>query len=129
MTAEDAGLIYPEADDVLDIMAKYGIAAQLRDRAGLESACAAPRASAWGVDVHEDVAAKVAALAWSVCTLHPFVDGNKRCTAIMLVHFCLTNGWDPQFSQGELVAVALEMARGQLHRDELTEWLRQRFNG
>ncbi|MCG8919259.1 type II toxin-antitoxin system death-on-curing family toxin [Actinokineospora sp. PR83] len=129
MATQDSGWNYPEADDVLAIMVAFDLVLDLRDRGALEAACASPRVSVGGVDVHTDVSAKAAALAWSLCKLHPFVDGNKRCTAIMLPYFCLTNGWDPKITPGELVAVTLEMARGQMHRDELAAWLRRRCEG
>lgn len=50
----------------------------IRDLGSLESALAQPRVTFGGVDLHASLAAKVAALGFSLTLNHPFIDGNKR---------------------------------------------------
>jgi death on curing protein len=49
----------------------------VRDQGLLESAVAQPRARFGGKNLYPDIAAKAAALAFSLVRNHPFVDGNK----------------------------------------------------
>ena len=60
------------------VVAQSGGATGLRDMGALQSATAQPRATFDGVDLYASLAEKAAALAFSLVSNHPFVDGNKR---------------------------------------------------
>ena len=60
---------------------EHGGAAGLRDESALDSALARPRnAAAYG---EPDIFALAAAYAFGIARNHPFVDGNKRSSAVV----------------------------------------------
>lgn len=60
------------------IIASTGGATGVRDLAGLESAIAQPHATFAQQDLYPDLAAKAAALCFSLVMNHAFVDGNRH---------------------------------------------------
>ena len=105
---------------------RFGGAAGLRDRGGLEAAVARPQMTFGGEDLYPGVAEKAAALMHSLLRNHPFVDGNKRVGAHAGILFLVANEVDPAFSPAELTDVALAVARGEVSASALAIWLRQR---
>ncbi len=106
------------------ITAVSGGAVPLRDLGALESAVAQPRASFAGDDLYTDLASKATALAFSLISNHPFVDGNKRIGHAALETFLLLNGYelDATVEAGEDVILAV--ASGRAGREELLTWVR-----
>jgi death on curing protein len=94
-----------------------------RDLAALESALAQPRMSFGGEDLYVTVAQKAAALAHSLVTNHPFVDGNKRVGHAAMELFLVINGYELSASEVEQEANVLQLAAGQLTRAEWTIWV------
>jgi death-on-curing protein len=74
------------------LLESSGGATGIRDLGSLESALAQPRATFGGVDLHASLAAKVAALGFSLALNHPFVDGNKRVAHAAMEVFLILNG-------------------------------------
>lgn len=107
-------------------VARFGGAAGVRDRAGLEAAVMRPRATFGGEDLYVDVAAKAAALMHSLVQNHPFVDGNKRVGAHAMLVFLVTNDHEPEMSSRELTDATLAVAKGELSVEALAIWIRQR---
>ena len=105
---------------------RHGGLKGLRDRGGLEGAIARPRMTFGGEDLYPDVPDKAAALMHSLVMNHPFVDGNKRVGAHAAIAFLIVNGFAPEFSASELVAVTLATARGGMSAEALAIWIRQR---
>lgn len=64
----------------------------LRDLGALESAVAQPRMSFGGEDLYPTLAAKAAALGFSLIKNHPFVDGNKRIGHLSMEMMLVLNG-------------------------------------
>ena len=68
--------------DVLElyrrIVEETGGATGIRDLNGLQSTMAQPWITFEGKDLYPSVAAKAAALGFSLIRNHPFIDGNKR---------------------------------------------------
>lgn len=93
----------------------------------------APAASFGGVELHRDMAAKAAALAFAVAKIHhPFVDGNKRAAAIGLLATCWLNGYRPMLTQAELVALILvivEPNTGDIDDDDAREQIADFIRG
>lgn len=54
---------------------------------------------------------------------HPFVDGNKRIGAHVMLVFLALNGVELTYTQRELADVILQVAAGETGYDELLEWL------
>jgi death-on-curing protein len=80
----------------------------------LESAALRPQQSVGGQDAYPDLHAKAAALFHSLCRNHAFVNGNKRTAVVAVGVFYGLNGWSLDMDQGEIVALAVDAAEGQL---------------
>jgi death on curing protein len=107
------------------LLEQTGGSAGIRELAGLESALAQPRATFDGTDLHPTVVQKAAALAFSLALNHPFVDGNKRVAHAAMEVFLLMNGWELVGTVDEQERLMLDLADGQMTREQLTAWLEQ----
>jgi death-on-curing protein len=120
-----AGTLQPDIEDVLEIqreqIERYGGAHGLRDRGGLESALAMPQASFGGEWLHPTIPAMAAAYLFHLCQNHAFIDGNKRVGANAAIVFLFLNGWEPLFTEAELVELVLRVASSQTGKPELTD--------
>ena len=108
-----------------EIISQSGGTFGIRDIALLESALAQPRATFEGKDLYATVSEKASALAFSLSKNHPFLDGNKRISHAAMAVFLLLNGYDIDSTIDEQERVFLDLANGQVTRDELTVWLNQ----
>ncbi len=106
-------------------LAQHGGADGVRDMTQLESAMARPRnLAAYG---EPDAAQLAAAYAFGIARNHPFVDGNKRTSAVVSEAFLVLNGYDmPTTTDAEVVVTFVALAAGELSEDELADWFRQR---
>ncbi len=73
------------------VLSAHGGGAGLRDRALLESAVAAPKATFGGEAIISDVVELAAAYLFYLCKNHPFVDGNKRTALASCLVFLSEN--------------------------------------
>ena len=89
----------------------------------LESALAQPRVTFGGSDLHPTLAAKAAALCFSLALNHPFIDGNKRVAHAAMEVFLMLNGWEIVADVDEQEQLMLEIAAGRWSREQLHEWL------
>jgi death-on-curing protein len=105
------------------IIMQTGGISEVRNLAGLESALAQPRMTSAGRDLYPSLAAKAAALCFSVVQNHPFIDGNKRCGHAAMETFLVLNGKEIKSSVDEAEQVILQMASGKLSREKLTLWV------
>lgn len=119
------GPVFLLLDEVLEMheqqIERYGGSPGLRDVAVLESAVATPQATFGGEFLHASIPAMAAAYLFHICQNHAFIDGNKRVGANAAVIFLFMNGWQPSFSEEELVEVVLSVASGELSKAQLTE--------
>lgn len=76
-----------------------------------------------GEDLYPAVAEKAAALGFSLIKNHPFVDGNKRTAHAAMETFLVLNGFEIDASVEEQAQIVLQVAAGQLDRDEFTTWV------
>jgi death-on-curing protein len=105
----------------------FGGAPGLRDRGGLEAAGARPRMTFGGEDLYPDLPEKAAALMHALVAVnHPFLDGNKRTGAMAAELLLAVNGYQLDTGDDELVDVTLALARGEVSREALGIWIRQR---
>ena len=70
---------------------------------------------------------KAAALCWGLVRNHPFLDGNKRIGAHVMLIFLELNGCRLRYSQEELIHEILALADGTLQREDLSRWLKERI--
>ncbi len=97
----------------------YGI----RDFGALESALAQPEMTFGGEDLNPRLTQKAAALAYSLCMNHPFIDGNKRVAHAAMEIFLVLNGFEINVSINEQEKAFLDLASSRLCREELVAWL------
>lgn len=105
---------YVTADGVLMINEHFVGRDQLRDFGLLDSAVSRPQASAFGADAYPSIHEKAAALLHALARNHPFVDGNKRTAWASTDVFYQLNGYEVVADQGEVVAVVVDAAEGQI---------------
>jgi death-on-curing protein len=97
----------------------------VRDFGLLESAVAQPLGAFGGEDLYPSLIEKAAALAYSLVSNHPFVDGNKRVAHAAMAVFLILNGYEIECPTDEQEAFWLELAAGERSRAELVKWLSQ----
>ena len=66
---------------------------------------------------------KAAALCYSLCSNHPFVDGNKRVAHAAMEVFLRLNGREIAASIDEQERLMLGIASGSTGREQLVAWL------
>lgn len=122
-------ITFLSVDDVLllhtDTIDIDGGSHGVRDHGLLDAAVAMPRQQFGGNYLHEDLAAMAAAYMFHIAQNHPFIDGNKRAAVLSVLAFLSVNGIEELPEPKELEVVTLQVAAGELHKDELTMWLRK----
>jgi death-on-curing protein len=78
-----------------------------------------------GEDLYPDLAAKAAALGFSLITNHPFIDGNKRVGHAALETFLLLNQHELESAVDATEAIILGVATGTHDREAFLAWLRR----
>ena len=107
------------------VMAQSGGAVGILSLPALESALAQPRMTFGGTDLYPTLVEKAAALGHALIANHPFLDGNKRTGHAAMEVFLMVNGLEIQASVDEQERVILQVAAGEMNREEFTEWLRR----
>lgn len=110
-------------------LAAHGGGAGLRDRGMLESAVAAPQATAFGEPLLRDPIEIAAANLFYLCRNQPFVDGNKRVALGACLVFLRLNGIVDRPPRTESAvrkweSLVLEIAGSRLDRDQTARRLR-----
>jgi death-on-curing protein len=72
-----------------------------------------------------DLCALAAAYAFGIAKNHPFIDGNKRTSAMACETFLVRNGLYPTASEEEKYPFYLSLASGELTEEEFATWLRE----
>jgi len=106
------------------IMEQSGGSVGIHDLGALESALAQPRVTFGGEELYLTVVEKASALGFSIIKNHPFVDGNKRTGHAAMETFLVLNGYEIEATVDEQERIILQVAAGELGRDEFTDWLR-----
>ncbi len=105
------------------ILATTGGAPGLRDRGLLESALSSPFATFGGQDLYPEAIGKAARLAHAIVQNHPFVDGNKRTAAVLMIAFLRLNGLDLSASDAETEEIFVGLANREVSPEGFSEWL------
>lgn len=93
------------------------------NRGSLEIAVAAPSLIVYGKEIYPDTVSKISALMYEITTLHPFIEGNKRTGFMVADTLMVLNGRQIVASNGEKIAISLGLAKLEIERAELTEWM------
>ena len=105
------------------LIAETGGSSGLRDEGMLDSALNTPFQPFAGKDVYPSLQQKAARLCFGLVKNHPFVDGNKRIGAHVMLVFLALNGIELQHTQTELSEVILQLAAGTLQSTDLLDWI------
>lgn len=95
----------------------------IRDDGLLDSALSAPFATFDGKSLYPSIQTKAARLGYGLICNHPFVDGNKRIGAHVMLVFLALNGIELDYTQQELIDIILSVAAGQATADDLLQWV------
>jgi death-on-curing protein len=95
----------------------------VRDPGLLESSCARPRATVFGVDAYETVHQKAAALLHSLALNHPLADGNKRLAWLATVVFLTINRQVVALHGQAAIDLVVEVAAGRVEVEEIARRL------
>lgn len=104
LTASDVVLVNQQEIGP-DLLADFGL---------LEAAVLRPQQSVFGSDAYPDIHSKAAAMMHSLIRNHPFVDGNKRTGVLSVIVFYNLNGHSVEADQEDVIALALDVAEGQI---------------
>ena len=105
------------------LISETGGSSGLRDEGILDSALNAPFQTFSGEDVYPSLQQKAARLCFGLVKNHPFVDGNKRIGAHVMLVFLALNGIELQHSQTEVSDVILQLAAGEIEATDLLHWI------
>lgn len=105
------------------LIAETGGSSGLRDEGMLDSALNTPFQTFAGKDVYPSLQQKAARLCFGLVKNHPFVDGNKRIGAHVMLVFLALNGIELQHTQTELSKVILQLEAGTLQSTDLLDWI------
>ena len=105
------------------LVAQTGGATSVRNLGALESAVAQPRMTAGGMEAYPTLAAKAAALGFSLIRNHPFVDGNKRIGHATMATFLFLNGFKLQASVEDAERTILAVAKSEMGREAFVQWV------
>ncbi len=105
------------------LIEQSGGAAGIRDLGSLESAVSQPQMGFAGTELYPTLAEKATALCFSLVMNHPFVDGNKRIGHAAMETFLVLNGFELVTEVDDAERVILNLAAGELSREELLNWV------
>lgn len=104
------------------VVSQFGGTDGVRDEGLLESALAAPTQTFGGQYLYPTLLQKAAQLGFALVSNHPFLDGNKRTGAHVMLTFLLLNGVELEYTQSELIDITLKIASSQTNAEELSQW-------
>jgi len=106
-------------------LAEHGGPAGIRDMGMLESALGRPQNKfAYG---ETDLAALAAAYGFGVARNHPFIDGNKRTSLMVIYTFLGINDVDFIVPEAEFATIILGLAAGEISEESLARWIRDNW--
>ena len=105
------------------LIAETGGSSGLRDEGMPDSALNAPFQTFGGEGVYPSLQQKAARLCFGLVKNHPFVDGNKRIGAHVMLVFLAINGIELRHTQTELSDIILQLAAGTIQSSDLLNWI------
>lgn len=98
---------------------EYGI----RDENLLELSINSPFQTFDKKDLYAGEVRKIVHLSFSLIKNHPFLDGNKRIGAHVLLVMLELNGFSIEYSQDDLIDIILRVAASEISEDEFLNWV------
>jgi len=113
-----------KADQIHNVLIeKFGGLTGIRDLPGLEAALARPYATFDQQELYPYPADKAAAIFESLVINHPFMDGNKRISYVLMRLILMENGFDIAATQDEKYQMVIAASTGQIRFDEIRNWI------
>lgn len=106
-----------------DLIAESGGSYEIRDDGLLDSAINAPFQSFGGAELYPTILEKASRLGFGLIKNHPFVDGNKRIGAHVMIVFLALNHIELVYEDKELIDLILNIASGSKSEKHLLNWL------
>ncbi len=110
------------------LIEKFGGAYGVRDIHALESALARPFQTFDSNFLYETIEERAAALFQSLISNHPFIDGNKRISYVLMRLFLKMNQRDIHASEQEKYDFVIKVASGESNWEEILDWIRHHSN-
>ena len=98
----------------------------IRDEGLLDSALSVPFQTFDGVELFPSTVAKIARIAFGLVCNHPFLDGNKRIGAYVMMVLLELNHIEADFSDDDIIRIGLELASGKMDDTQLLELILER---
>ncbi len=95
----------------------------LRDVGLLESAINSPFQQFGNEDLYPTIQQKASRLCFGLVNNHPFIDGNKRIGAHVMLVFLALNGIELEYTQDDLSSTILKLASSEISYQQLTKWI------
>ena len=95
----------------------------LRDVGLLESAINSPFQQFGNEDLYPTIQQKASRLCFGLVNNHPFIDGNKRIGAHVMLVFLALNGIELEYTQDDLSSTILKLASNEISSQQLTKWI------
>jgi death-on-curing protein len=105
-------------------LAEHGGSDGIRDKGLLDSALSRPRNILAYSESPSDLATLAAAYAYGIIKNHPFVDGNKRTSYVVMRTFLKLNGCDLEASEIEKYQTWIAIADNNFSEEQLQDWIR-----
>ena len=105
------------------LIQEFGGMDGVRNEGLLESALAAPFQTFGGEPMYPSLQSKAAQLGFGLIRNHPFVDGNKRTGAHIMLVFLALNGVELCYGQEDLISIFLSVASGMSDWRDLQRWI------
>lgn len=106
-----------------DLITESGGSYEIRDDGLLDSAINAPFQSFGGAELYPTILEKASRLGFGLIKNHPFVDGNKRIGAHVMIVFLALNHIELVYEDKELIDLILNIASGSKSEKHLLNWL------
>lgn len=100
----------------------------IKDMRLLESALNRGQASFDGQDLHPNITEKISVITHSLISNHGFIDGNKRIGISVMLLLLQYNDIPIQYTQEELVYLALGIATGSIDNRGIERWIESHKN-
>jgi death-on-curing protein len=98
----------------------------IRDEAMLGSAISVAFQTFDGVELYPSTAAKIARIAYGLVCNHPFIDGNKRIGAYVMMVLLDLNHIEIDFSDVDIIRIGSELANGKMSDKQLLKLILER---
>jgi len=106
----------------LDQIKQHGGSLGIRDNGLLESALDRPK-NTWHYQPKSTLFELASSLGIGIAKNHPFIDGNKRTSFLLMYVFLASNGYSIETTENDVVQVMLKVADGSIKEPELAKWL------